>query len=117
LLPFGSEALMDAGPVCFDTRHRTASGDCPVVYWDYDWVGTDKEVGILFSSTAKMFACLCLIADNDLKFVYHDDSDDSSLLPQKRALLAKFLSFDPEGAGGPARDYWTCWGVTPAAEL
>src|SRR5262245_61846718 len=24
LLPFGDEALMDAGPVCFDTRHRMA---------------------------------------------------------------------------------------------
>jgi len=32
LLPFGDEALMDAGPVCFDTRYRIAYGDCPVVF-------------------------------------------------------------------------------------
>jgi hypothetical protein len=33
--------------------------------------------------------------------------DDDALLPRKRALLAQFLAIDPEGAGGPARDYWT----------
>jgi len=37
--------------------------------------------------------------------------DDDALLPRKRALLAQFLAIDPEGAGGPARDYWTAWGV------
>ena len=44
LLPFGSEALMDAGPVCFDVRQLLADGDCPVVFWDHEWVGTDREV-------------------------------------------------------------------------
>jgi hypothetical protein len=116
LLPFGMEALMDAGPVCFDTRRRAASGDCPVVYWDHDWIGSDKEVGIVFSSSAKMFECLSLLAANDFNFIYHDGSDDSSLLPQKEKLLAKFLALDPEGAGGQARNYWTSWGVTPAPE-
>jgi hypothetical protein len=113
LLPFGSESLMDAGPVCFDTRCRTSSGDCPVVYWDHDFVGTEKEVGVLFSATAKMFACLCLVAGNDVDFIYHDDDDDPSLLPRKRGLLAEFLRLDPAGAGGPGRDYWTSWGVMP----
>jgi hypothetical protein len=48
----------------------------------------------------------------DLNFIYHDPTDDDpTLLPRKRALLAQFLAIDPEGAGGPARDYWTAWGV------
>jgi hypothetical protein len=114
LLPFGSEAQMDAGPVCFDTKCRNAAGDCPVVFWDHEWVGTEKEVRPMFSSSARMFECLCVVATNDLNFVYHDDSDDPALLPKKRALLARFLSIDPDGAGGAAREYWTCWGVTPA---
>lgn len=114
LLPFGDESLMDAGSVCFDTKRRDAVGDCPVVFWDHEWVGTEKEVQPMFSSCAKMFECLCIVAANDFNFVYHDESDDSTLLPQKQLLLARFLSIDPDGAGGPARDYWTCWGVTPA---
>jgi hypothetical protein len=115
LLPFGSEAQMDAGPVCFDTKRRNAVGDCPVVFWDHEWVGTEKEVQPMFSSSARMFECLRVVATSDVNFVYHDDSDGPALLPKKRALLAEFLSIDPEGAGGPAREYWTCWGVTPAA--
>ena len=111
LLPFGSETLMDAGPVCFDTRQRIADGDCPIVFWDHEWVGTDKEVQPMFSSSRRMFECLALAASTDVNFVYHDDDDDSSLLPRKRELLAQFLSLDPEGAGGPAREYWTSWGV------
>src|SRR5262245_35177742 len=116
LLPFGSETQMDAGPVCFDTNRRTAAGDCAVVFWDHEWVGTEKEVRLMFSSSAKMFDCLSTVASNDFNFVYHDDSDDRALLPKKQALLAEFLSRDPKGAGGAARDYWTCWGVTPVAE-
>jgi hypothetical protein len=111
LLPFGAEALMDAGPVCFDTRCRNIEGDCPIVFWDHEWVRTEKEIQPLFSSSAKMFECLCLVAKSDLNFVYHDDSDDSTLLPKKQALMARFLAVDSEGAGGPARDYWTSWGV------
>jgi len=115
LLPFGSEALMDAGPVCFDTKRHNAAGDFPVVFWDHEWVGTEKEVQPLFSSCAKMFECLCMVAANDFSFIYHGENDDAALLPQKGLLLAEFLRIDPEGAGGPARDYWTCWGVIPAA--
>ena len=115
LLPFGFESQMDAGPVCFDTKHRDADGDCPVVFWDHEWIGSEKEVRPMFSSSAKMFGCLTIAASNDLSIVYHDESDDPGSLAMKRALLAKFLSLDPEGAGGPAFDYWTCWGVTPAA--
>ena len=111
LLPFGDEALMDAGPVCFDTRCRLADGDCPVVFWDHEWVGTDKEIRSLFSSSRKMFECLLLVAATDLNFIYRGEEDDSSLLPQKRELLTRFLSLDPKGTGGPARDYWNSWGV------
>jgi hypothetical protein len=116
LLPFGHEAQMDAGPACFDTNRSDASGDCAVVFWDHEWVGSEKEVCPMFSSSAKMFECLSMVASHDFSFVYHDDSDDPALLLRKRALLARFLNVDPAGAGGAARDYWTCWGVTPAAE-
>lgn len=114
LIPFGDEALMDAGPVCFDTRHRMADGDCPVVFWDHEWVGTENEVQPLFSSCRKMFECLSLVAASDLSVGSRDDAADSSLLPHKRELLEQFLSLDPDGAGGPAREYWTRWGVTTA---
>ena len=96
-------------------KRRDAARDCPVVFWDHEWVGTEKEIQPMFSSSAKMFECLRVVATSDVDFVYHDESDDPALLPKKRALLAEFLSIDPEGAGGPAREYWTCWGVTPAA--
>ena len=114
LLPFGDEALMDAGPVCFDTRRRGAGGDCPVVFWDHEWAGTKKEIRGMFSSCHKMFECLSLVAATDFSFVYHGDDDDASLLPQKSERLARFLALDPAGAGGPAREYWTCWGVKPS---
>jgi hypothetical protein len=105
LLPFGDESFMDAGPACFDTRHPIADGDCPVVFWDHEWVGTDKEIQPLFSSCRKMFQCLLLVATTNFSFIYHRDDDDPSLLPQKQELLAQFLGLDPGGAGGPARDY------------
>jgi hypothetical protein len=62
-----------------------------------------------------MFECLAIVAGNDVNMVYHEESDDPALLAKKRELLGQFLSLDPEGAGGPAREYWTCWGVTPGA--
>ena len=59
-----------------------------------------------------MFECLAFEVRAGVDFVYHaTGSDDPSLLPEKRRLLAKFLSLDPDGAGGPAREYWTAWGV------
>jgi hypothetical protein len=113
LLPFGSESFMDAGPVCFDTRRRTDSGDCPVVFWDHEWINTAAEVRPMFSSCAKMFECLALIASTDFSFIYHGKDDDPSLLPIKKQLMAQFLATDPNGAGGAARNYWICWGVNP----
>lgn len=113
LLPFGSETLIDAGHVCFDTRHRRDDGDCPVVYWDHEWVGDEKEIGAMFSSCAGMFRCLTFATDIDFIFLHHFDDDPPELLPRKQSVLRQFLDLDPEGAGGPARDYWTAWGVCP----
>lgn len=112
LIPFGDEALMDAGPVCFDVRSQ--SDDPPVVYWDHEFVGTDKEVAPMFSSTTAMFRCLTFAASHDVDFWHHDPTeDDSEELPEKIALLRQFLSLDPSGAGGVALNYWACWGVSP----
>ena len=58
LIPFGRETFMDAGPVCFDFQKRRSNGDCPVVFWDHEWVSTDREVRLLFSSSERMFRCL-----------------------------------------------------------
>ncbi len=114
LVPFGAETFMDAGPVCFDFNNRHPNGDCPIVFWDHEWVNTDKEIQPLFSSAQKMFESLLLVATSNIDFCYHDpDYDPAYILPQKQKLLAEFLAIDPNGAGGPARDYWTCWGVTP----
>lgn len=114
LIPFGSETFMNAGLVCFDTRLRKDDGDCPVVYWDHEWIDDEKEVNPMFSSDARMFRCLALAADTDFDFVYHDNDDPPDLLPCKQSILRQFLDLDPEGAGGSARDYWTTWGVSPS---
>ena len=81
------------------------------MFWDHEWVGDEQEIGPMFSSCRKMFECLSLVAATDFDFIYHDDDDDSLLLSKKRERLTEFLSLDPDGSGGPARQYWTCWGV------
>lgn len=115
LIPFGEESQMDAGPTCFDTRHRLPDGDCPVVFWDHEWVGSDQEIKPMFSSSAKMFECLGFAVSTDLNFVSHLEDDGDALLEEKSKLMSQFLALDPQGAGGPARDYWTCWGVKPVS--
>ncbi len=108
LIPFGDESLGDAGLVCFDTRSRRADGDCPVVIWDHDWMDTDREVQPMFSSSARMFECLAVAARSNISFWYHDPAVDSADdLPEKQRVMRDFLSRDPDGAGGPARGYWT----------
>lgn len=106
LLPFGEECLMDAGPVCFDTRARLPDGDCPVVFWDREWVDTKEEIKPLFSSSAKMFECLAFAASSDLNIVIQLEDDDEQILKTKAVLVENFLAIDPSGAGGPAREYW-----------
>jgi hypothetical protein len=112
LIPFGYESMMDAGPACFDTRTRSVNGECRVVFWDLEWKGTDQEINPLFSSSEKMFECLLFAELTDVNFIYHDDNDDPTLLSRKRDLMSQFLALDPYGAGGPARRYWTTWGVS-----
>jgi SMI1 / KNR4 family (SUKH-1) len=114
LVPFGAETFMDAGPVCFDFQQRHTDGDCAIVFWDHEWRNTDKATNLIFSSSKKMFESLTFFAKSDINFSYGDpDEDSEEELIQKGHLLAQFLAIDPDGAGGPARDYWTCWGVTP----
>lgn len=114
LVPFGDETFMDAGPVCFDFKNRHRNGDCPVVFWDHEWSNTEKEIRPLFSSAHKMFESLHLVAASRINFCYHDpDYDAADVLPHKQLLLSDFLAIDPDGAGGPAREYWTSWGVIP----
>lgn len=116
LVPFGSETFMDAGPVCFDYNNRLPNSDCPVVFWDHGWANTDRAIRLLFSSSEKMFESLLFAATSEIDFLYHDpDYDAAEVLPRKQELLAEFLAIDPDGAGGPAREYWTCWGVSPRA--
>jgi hypothetical protein len=81
----------------------------------HEWVGTDQEVRPMFSSADKMFQCLQFAAGNDVNFLYHDEDEDTSLLPQKQEMLSRFLAIDADGAGSAAREYWTSWGVKPAA--
>ncbi len=61
-----------------------------------------------------MFECLLFLAASEMNFCYHDpEADPAEALPRKQRLLAKFLAMDVDGAGGPAREYWTTWGVKP----
>src|ERR1017187_2462819 len=115
LLPFGDESQMDAGPVCFDTRSRLQDGDCPVVFWDHEWSDTEKELRRMFSSRAKMFECLTFVAQTDFNFIHHGNKDEPTVLVKKQQALARLKTLDPKGAGETAKDYWTCWGVCPAA--
>src|SRR5579885_577741 len=58
LLPFGAEAKMDAGPLCFDTRQARADNGWPIVYWDHDFDKRPEEIGpMIFSSFAKLIEC------------------------------------------------------------
>jgi hypothetical protein len=106
LIPFGDECRMDAGPVCFDTRKRLPDGECPIVFWDHEWVNTKHEIKPLFSSAAKMFACLAFTTSTDLNFLVDLEDDDEQVLETKADLRKKFLEIDPDGAGGVAREYW-----------
>ncbi len=116
LIPFASETNMDAGPVCFDTRNRSSEGDCPIVFWDHEWAGTENEIQVMFSSSLKMFKCLTIAAAASINFIYHDEDDPIEQLDSKKIVMSEFLMADPEGAGGVAREYWTSWGVEPDEE-
>lgn len=107
LLPFGNESFLDAGPVCFDTREEMPDGDCPVVFWDHEWIDTEKEIHPMFSSSKKMYECLLFAASEEINFFYEAIDESQSLKSTKQELLKQFLSIDQSGAGGPGKDYWT----------
>lgn len=102
LLPFGDEAMLRAGPLCFDTRRPVDGADWPVVYWDYDWAGAaarddaEKAVGpAIFSSFEKLLRC-----------AVHWMEGEPGERPRR---IAEFFEIDPAGAGGPGRTYWEAW--------
>lgn len=107
LIPFGAESFWDAGPVCFDTRKQMGDGDCPVVFWDHECIGSEKEIHTIFSSSQKMFQCLQFAASKEINFFYINAAEPDNQLSEKEELLDQFLSIDPIGAGGPGKDYWT----------
>ncbi len=107
LVPIGEESFMDAGPVCLDFGQRRSDGDCAIVFWDHEWVGTDKEINPMFSSSTKMFECLLFEAESLVDFLHLDsETDTQESVELKRKHLFDFLAIDPEGAGGNAREYW-----------
>lgn len=106
LIPFGTEPTTD-GIACFDTTARLKNGDCPVVFWDHEWIGTEQEINPLFSSGEAMFRCLNFLLEAPIEFLCHDEAVSPGALPLKKKLMAEFLALDAEGAGGSARDYWT----------
>ena len=107
LIPFGSETFMDAGPVCFDTRNRLQDGECPVVFWDHEWIGTDREVQPMFSSSLKMFEAQRFVAENEFRFLFHEEEYPPGVVQNAVRQIQRFLAIDPDGAGGAARSYWS----------
>jgi hypothetical protein len=92
LLPFGSEAFMDAGPICFDLRGEVDCDDPPVCYWDHDFDGTERQIGPrIFSSFSKLLECA-------IRKFRHG--------PRAKT-IDEFIAIDPKGAGGTGREYWT----------
>ena len=93
LIPFGSECFMDAGPVCFDLRNSNPD-NCPVVFWDHEWVNTEKEIQPLFSSIQKMFESLTFAAQAPIDFIYDDNNQDKKLRKKKLDYMVEFLKID-----------------------
>jgi hypothetical protein len=106
LLPFGSESLLDAGPVCFDTRNQLPRGDYPVVFWDHEWVESEKEIRLLFSSSQKMFECLYFAASQEINFFCQNIDDSDEIRSKKHNLIEQFIAIGRSGAGGPGAEYW-----------
>lgn len=107
LLPFGDEAMMDAGPICFDTRDGGAPDNWPIRYWDHEYNSTPEEVGpVIFSSFGKLTECctkymLCFAAVRER---LPDASDE--WLDHRGECIRAMMEADPSGAGGPGREYW-----------
>ena len=106
LIPFGDEAMMDAGPLCFDPRGGGDPDRWPVTYWDHEWAGTDQQIGPpVFSCFAKLIEC----CTHYMNAAAHAKSSGADPRTSRTTWLAAMVRLDPQGAGGPGRAYWECW--------
>ena len=106
LIPFGDEAMMDAGPICFDPRGGSDPNRWPVTYWDHEWAGTDQQIGQpIFSCFEKLIEC----CTHYMEAAAGAKASGDDLLRIRGTLLRSMITLDPDGAGGPGREYWTCW--------
>lgn len=113
LLPFGDEAMMDAGPLCFDSRDGSDPDRWPIRYWDHEWCDTPQEVGpVIFSSFDKLIeACTQYMLEfAAVKAAMPDEPD--AWLDNRQKCIRALMSADPQGAGGPGRQYWETWVAT-----
>ena len=102
LIPFGDEGMMDAGPLCFDTRQPMPDADWPIVYWDHEWANSDREISpAVFSSFGKLLECA---------IHYWSPGVLGWKAQQKR--IRGFFHIDPHGAGSTGQDYWES-GIIP----
>jgi hypothetical protein len=106
LIPFGDEAMMDAGPLCFDPRSGSDPERWPVTYWDHEWAGTDQQIGPpIFSCFEKLIEC----CTHYMEAAAGAKASGDDLLKVRGALLTSMIALDPDGAGGPGRTYWDLW--------
>jgi hypothetical protein len=113
LIPFGDEAMMDAGPLCFDGRGGSDPDRWPVTYWDHEWEGTDQQIGPpIFSSFEKLIECCThyMNAAADAKASpTSDGGEEDDPVKARGEWISSMIALDPNGAGGPGRAYWDCW--------
>jgi hypothetical protein len=110
LIPFGDEAMMDAGPLCFDARGGGTDVEWPVTYWDHEWDGTPREIGPTIFSTFDALLAGCVAYMRCFLQVMQDAPDaPDTWLDRRGECLEALMSADPAGAGGPGREYWASW--------
>ena len=110
LIPFGDEAMMDAGPLCFDARRKGDPDGWPVRYWDHEWAGSEREVGPIIFSSFDALAAGCVAYMRRFLVVQQAAPDDEdSWLDRRGECLEALMKADPAGAGGPGREYWQSW--------
>ena len=110
LIPFGGEALMDAGPLCLDPRASADPEQWPVRYWDHEWAGEPGEVGPpIFSSFEKLLACCTRYLTKFVRVKASAPDDPTRWRKERGRCIESMLDFDPAGAGGPGRLYWQSW--------
>jgi hypothetical protein len=112
LIPFGREEVHEAGPLCFDARAPSPSGELPIVTWDHDrWsegepgAPGEEEIGpVLFSSFERLLACAIHLLGAPV-------GDPAA---RARRIL-DFPRLDPDGAGSEGGfAYWADYAGTLA---